>query len=149
MPLNCMLKMVKMKNFYVYVYLIVTKIPPPHVSKLKARNEKLQVPKLRTDLGAGSRFWMQIPYKGSESRYYLICVVNSGFNIRYTLKSPGELTKVLIPGPHARILWLNLFRTSLRCLQNQGLGTLMETNPLWIWVHSQNYELHEERRKCQ
>lgn len=53
MPLNCMLKMVKMKNFYVYVYLIMTKIPPPHVSKLKARNEKLQVPKLRTDLGAG------------------------------------------------------------------------------------------------
>lgn len=74
---------------------------------------------------------------GSESRYWLI-LVSSGFNLSCTLKSPGDLNKVLIPGLHPHRLWFNWFGTRLSCLPNLGLGTPMEMNPLWIWVHSQN-----------
>lgn len=112
-------------------------ISPPNVAKLKARKENTQVPKLKTDLGVwGGGADAECKYlTGSESRYWLI-LVSSGFNLSCTLKSPGDLNKVLIPGLHPHRWWFNWFGTRLSCLPNLGLGTPMEMNPLW--VHSQN-----------
>lgn len=121
---------------------IKKKSPPQCV--LKTRKRSLQVSKLKTDLGARSRACMQ--NKDSESQISA-GIVSSGVNLNCTLKSPRELTEVLIPGPNLQRFWFNWFEGSLDYLPNQVLGISMEMNFLWIWIHSQNYESYEERER--
>ena len=115
---------------------------PHNVSNLKTRKRNLQVSKLKTYLGARSRACMQ--NKDSESQISAD-IVSCGVDLNCTLKSPRELTEVLIPGPDLQRFWFNWFEGSLDYLPNQVLGISMEMNFLWIWIHSQNYESYEER----
>lgn len=134
MPMNWVLTMVKMKSFMLCIsYHNKNNLPP--CSQTERKKSKYAKAKIKDRFR--SKRWMQISDKGRESRYWLIHIVNSGFNLTAHCNHPDNLIMYwfldLAPSNYD-LIGLGLAWT---VFLSWGWVVLWKWN-LWIWVHSQN-----------